>query len=118
MKLKDLKPGDEVYMIVGRTWSNNIYKKFSIEKITPKGFIRVDGKLFDQRGNERKRGYHGVTIYPVTEETTKMVNDAIKDEEKKNKSRYLRQIDFSRLPVEVVEKIYDMVIENKELQAK
>lgn len=44
--LTSLKPGDNV-IVVSSNWNNKGYYLRKIESITPKGFIKVDGTLFN-----------------------------------------------------------------------
>ena len=61
MEIKDLKVGDEVYV---NYWSHlyNFWAKKTIQKITPKGFISVDGVLFKKDGYSRNAG---ARIFPL-----------------------------------------------------
>lgn len=61
MEIKDLKVGDEVYV---NCWSAyyDYWSKKTIKKITPKGFISIDGVLFKQDGYSRSAG---ARIYPT-----------------------------------------------------
>ena len=69
--LKQLKPGDEVvyYYSRGFGYSENIRK---VDKITPKGFIRVGGVLFNP-DTGYARGDYGCSIYKPTEEIKKRI---------------------------------------------
>lgn len=61
MEIKDLKVGDEVYV---KHWSAyyNYWSKKTVQRITPKGFINVNGVLFKQDGYSRNAG---ARIYPL-----------------------------------------------------
>lgn len=80
--LKDLKVGD--YVLVCYNSSKRIKK---IEKITPKGFIKVDGTLYNQNGDERGGNVWFLShIKPATKEEVK----AYLKQEKEQK--YIRQV--------------------------
>ena len=61
---ENLKAGDKVFV-----WYSGSCRLGFVEKITPKGFIKVDGTLFTQDGLERGGSdwYH-TSIEPATEE--------------------------------------------------
>lgn len=61
MEIKDLKVGDWVYV---NYWSAyyNYWSKKTVQRITPKGFINVDGVLFKQDGYSRNAG---ARIFPL-----------------------------------------------------
>ena len=69
--LKQLKPGDEVvyYYSRGFGYSENIRK---VDKITPKGFIKVGEVLFNP-DTGYARGDYGCSIYKPTEEIKKRI---------------------------------------------
>ena len=49
--VEGLKPGDEVFVTSGSSWGVGSISK--VERLTPKGFIVVDGVKYDKRGYER-----------------------------------------------------------------
>ena len=61
MEIKDLKVGDWVYV---HYWSAyyNYWSKKTAQRITPKGFINVNGVLFKQDGYSRNAG---ARIFPL-----------------------------------------------------
>lgn len=67
VKLKDLKVGDKVIV------SSHLGGEFVsvVEKITPKGFLKVGGSLFYQNGIERTTGWHSSHIRVATENDIK-----------------------------------------------
>lgn len=69
--LKQLKPGDEVvyYYSRGFGYSENIRK---VDKITPKGFIKVGEVLFNP-DTGYARGDYSCSIYKPTEEIKKRI---------------------------------------------
>lgn len=54
--IKELKPGDPVIYEYHVEFANNEYRLAKVEKITPKGYVKVLGVLFDSYG--RCRGDH------------------------------------------------------------
>lgn len=61
LDIKNLKVGDEVYV---NYWSSyyNYWSKKKVQRITPKGFINVDGVLFKKDGYSRNAG---ARIFPL-----------------------------------------------------
>lgn len=64
-ELKDLKVGDLV-ILTYKKWMDEREFMAKIEKITPKGFIKVNGMLFYSDG--RPRGDHTFRIEVATDE--------------------------------------------------
>lgn len=63
-KVENLKPGDKVF-VSGR-FGRSLH---TVEKITPKGFIKVNGSLYNQNGYERGGDPWSFTsIHPASEE--------------------------------------------------
>lgn len=61
-RLEELKVGDKVF-VCGR-----FYKALSeVEKITPAGFIKVDGILYDKHRSQRGGGINGLIIIKATD---------------------------------------------------
>lgn len=51
--LSKLKEGDRV-VVYSWGWANSSYKESVVEKITPKGFIKVNGSLFNPNDGYRR----------------------------------------------------------------
>lgn len=64
-ELKDLKAGDLV-ILTYKKWTSKREYVAKIERITPKGFIKVNGMLFYSDG--RPRGDHTYRIESATDE--------------------------------------------------
>lgn len=61
----DLKAGDKVFIHYsgGKTFA-------VVEKVTPKGFVKVNGTLYDSQGIQRGGGtYYKLSIKPATDES-------------------------------------------------
>ena len=63
--IKNLKVGDEVIVTSNMCGEPRISK---VEKITPKGFIKVDGLLFDDNGSQRTSSWYKSYIIECSEE--------------------------------------------------
>jgi hypothetical protein len=104
VKLKDLKAGDQVFMSQG-----DDYIVKTVEKITPKGFIKVDGRLFNQDGIERCSGYHWKKILPINDETMEKVRRVKHDLAIKNRAGYLNQVNWRTMPEDLITETYNKV---------
>ena len=63
-RCENLKAGDKVFV-----WYTGSCRLDVVEKITPKGFIKVSGSLFTKDGLERGgSGWYHTSIEPATEE--------------------------------------------------
>jgi hypothetical protein len=62
--LRNAKVGDKV--ILSSRFNDN--KIVTIEKITPKGFLKVGNSLFYPDGRERATGWYTAHIQPATQE--------------------------------------------------
>ncbi len=62
--IKTLKPGDEV---ICKTWRRAFHSAVTkVEKITPAGFVKVDGNLYEPKTGKRRGG--GGEIIKATKE--------------------------------------------------
>lgn len=52
--LRKVKPGDKVVVHDWYAFGGNAYHVKSVEKITPTGLIKVDGRLYNQNGRVRE----------------------------------------------------------------
>lgn len=66
--LKNLKAGDTV-IVHSWTWSYSSYRVSKVEKVTPKGFIKVDGFLYYPEDG-RIRGDSGSVLMNPSDEST------------------------------------------------
>lgn len=64
--LSKLKEGDRV-VVYSWGWANSSYEESVVEKITPKGFIKVNGSLFNPNDGYR-RGESGACLYDPNED--------------------------------------------------
>ena len=72
--LKDVKVGDKVILEVGGWWHSKSVE--TVEKITPKGRIKVRGELYDVSNDGMKASVRGTGrswLYPYTEEESKKI---------------------------------------------
>ena len=69
-KCENLKAGDNVFV-----WYSGSCRLDVVEKVTPKGFIKVSGTLFTKDGLARgSSGWYHTSIEPATEEKIKEYN--------------------------------------------
>ena len=78
--LKQLKPGDEVVFCYSRCFGGNFENIRKVDKITPKGFIKVGDILFNPNTGYA-RGDYSCLIYKPTEEIKERIYETavIKD---------------------------------------
>lgn len=77
--LKNLKVGDKV-IVSTWSWSSTSYREAIVEKITPKGFIKVEGRLYYPNTGEERRGDSFCSsstkiLDPNDEETQRLVTE-------------------------------------------
>lgn len=75
--LKDIKVGDKVVLETGGWWHSKSVE--TVEKITPKGYIKVRGELYSVNDDGTKasvRGNSSSWLYPYTEEEDKKIQEA------------------------------------------
>ena len=75
--LKDVKVGDKVILKVGGWWRSKSVE--TVEKITPKGYVKVRGELYvvNDDGTEASvRGSASSWLYPYTEEEGRKISEA------------------------------------------
>ena len=75
--LKDIKAGDKVILEVGGWWRSKSVE--TVEKITPKGYIKVRGELYDVNDDGTKASVRGNApswLYPYTEEEDRKISEA------------------------------------------
>ena len=70
--LSSLKAGDKVVVCTWR-WTNTRYIEATVEKVTPKGFIKVDGTLYYPK-NGYARGGGSEILCPDDEDVRKNSN--------------------------------------------
>ena len=71
--LKQLKPGDDV-VIRDWKWGENSYTNAKVEKITPTGFIRVEGALYKPKDGMSRSGGSEL-LNPTDENTIKLLKE-------------------------------------------
>ena len=77
MNLKDVKAGDKVILETGGWWRSKSVE--TVEKITPKGFIKVREGLYAVNDDGTKatvRGNSSAWLYPYTEEEDRKIQEA------------------------------------------
>lgn len=67
--LKQLKPGDDV--VVSCWQYGTTYRKEKVEKVTPTGFIKVDGVLYKPQDGMSRSGYS--QLHDPNDESTKNI---------------------------------------------
>lgn len=94
----NLKAGDKVLLY------NQYRRKITtVEKITPKGFIKVDGILFNSNGAERGGSIYGsYHIEPVTDEREQELR---REFFVNNTKKRLKEFDFNNITYEQACKI-------------
>lgn len=103
--MEEFKVGSKV-IVSSRNYNDKIR---TVEKITPKGMIKVDGILYNASGSERSSDVWNVgRIRLATDEMIKKINE---DNFIKNTIRAMRNIE--NLSFEKAEAIYK-IIKNKE----
>lgn len=71
--IKNLKQGDKVIVSNYSGWGPSIYYEEVVERITPKGMIRVAGYLYREDGN--RRGGGACLENPKDEEVKEILED-------------------------------------------
>lgn len=102
--VKNLKVGDKVIL----TTQFKEPRVVEVEKITPKGFVKVEGMLFNENGCQRSSSWYTSYIWEYTEE---------KEEELRKKAVVRQARDLmnhcSCLDYEKAVKIIDILGDNK-----
>ncbi len=94
----NFKEGDKVLLY------NQYRRKITtVEKITPKGFVKVDGVLFNSNGTERGGNIYGLCrIEPITDEREQELR---KEFFVSNTKKKLKEFDFNNITYEQACKI-------------
>lgn len=102
-QLSELKVGDRVTL-----FRRSIFQIAKIERITPKGYIGVGTYLFDPRSGIQRgaTGYNVLYIEPTTDEHVYMLRKA-------QLVGRLRTVDFSNYPVDKLEAVYKILLQEK-----
>lgn len=91
-KCENLKVGDFVF--VSGNWGCSLHK---VEKITPKGFIKVNGSLYTKDGYERGGDSWSITnISPASPDAIKEYNNKIFIREVMNKLRTVKKLSYEQ----------------------
>ena len=89
---ENLKPGDKVFV---SGYSRRTLR--TVEKITPKGFIKVDGTYYYKDGRERGgTGWHFTRIVPASEEEVIAYNKERFVASVMKKMREIKSLDYEK----------------------
>lgn len=103
---KNFKVGDKVLL-----YNRHRRKITTVEKITPKGFIKVDGVLFNSNGTERGGdAYESYRIEPITDEREQELK---RDFFVSNTKKKLKEFNFNNITYEQACKIAILLNELK-----
>lgn len=70
--ISSLKAGDNV-VVHFWSWSDKSYKQSVVEKVTPKGFVKVNGILYNSIDGRARGDFRSCLLNPEDDETKKKV---------------------------------------------